>query len=155
MGYKNVYGFDASNSGINLAKNRFPQIAKNFFVHNAYEVQLPSNMPQKYDLIISMEVIEHLLYPKMYLKNINDWLKNEGYLILTTPYHGYFKNLLIALLNKFDHHVNPLWEGGHIKFFSKRTISKLLNQTGFKLMNFIGCGRIPYIWKSMVILAQK
>jgi 2-polyprenyl-6-hydroxyphenyl methylase/3-demethylubiquinone-9 3-methyltransferase len=95
------------------------------------------------------------LYPKIYLKNINDWLKNKGYLILTTPYHGYFKNLLITVLNKFDHHVNPLWEGGHIKFFSKRTISKLLNQTGFKLMNFIGCGRIFYIWKSMIFLAMK
>jgi len=91
----------------------------------------------------------------MYLKNINDWLKNEGYLILTTPYHGYFKNLLIAVLDKFDQHVNPLWEGGHIKFFSKKTISELLYQTSFKLMNFTGCGRIPYIWKSMIILAKK
>jgi len=64
-----------------------------------------------------VEVIEHLYSPKTYLANIYNWLKDDGYLILTTPYHGYLKNLAIALFNKFDNHFNPLWEGGHIKFF--------------------------------------
>ncbi len=155
LGLKNVHGFDASKSGIELAKKSFPELARNFFIHNAYESKLPSNVPHKYDLIISMEVIEHLYTPKTYLTNLTLWLEDNGHLILTTPYHGYLKNVLIALMNKFDKHFNPLWEGGHIKFFSKRTITKLLNQTGFKLMRLIGCGRIPFIWKTMIILTRK
>ncbi|MDI6889645.1 MAG: class I SAM-dependent methyltransferase [Thermodesulfovibrionales bacterium] len=155
FGFKSVYGFDASKSGIELAKRSFPELAENFFIHNAYESKLPSNVSQKYDLIISMEVIEHLYDPEKYLRNIYMWLKENGYLIITTPYHGYLKNVLIALLNKFDRHFEPLWEGGHIKFFSKNTLYKLLEETGIKPMKFYGAGRLPFLWKAMIVIGSK
>lgn len=153
--FKNIYGFDASESGIELAKKSFPDLADNFLIHSAYESKLPSNIPQKYDLIISMEVIEHLYSPETYLQNINRWLEDSGYLVLTTPYHGYLKNMLIAFLNKSDKHYDPLSEGGHIKFFSRRKLCRLLEEKGFKPLRFYGSGRFPYIWKSMVVVAQK
>jgi hypothetical protein len=86
---------------------------------------------------------------------LNKWLVNNGILIITTQYNGYFKNLMIALLNKSDTHFNPLWEGGHIKFFSKNTLEKLIYRNGFKLENFYGAGRIPYLWKSMILVCKK
>jgi len=113
-------------------------------------------MPEKnYDIILSIEVIEHLYSPDTYLSNINYWLKDSGLLILTTPYHGWLKNLAIAVTNKFDKHVNPLWEGGHIKFFSKKTIFEILKRNRFKPLMFKGIGRLPYLWKSMLIVAEK
>ena len=155
IGFKNVYGFDASKSGIDIAKRSFPDLSNRFFIHNAYEPKLSKGIPEKYDVIVSMEVIEHLYSPKTYLANIYTWLNDDGYLILTTPYHGYLKNLTITLLNKFDNHFNPLWEGGHIKFFSKYTLFQILKDVGFKQIKFSGCGRIPYLWKSMVVLCKK
>ena len=155
IGFKNVYGFDASKSGIDLAKRSFPDLSNRFFIHNAYEPKLSTGIPEKYDVIVSMEVIEHLYSPKTYLANIYTWLNDDGYLILTTPYHGYLKNLTITLLNKFDNHFNPLWEGGHIKFFSKGTMFNILKDSGLKPIKFTGCGRIHYFWKSMVILCKK
>ena len=121
---------------------------------------MPEGFPEKYDVILSVEVIEHLFLPKLYLNNINGWLKRDGLLILTTPYHGHLKNLLIALLNKYDVHHNPLWDYGHIKFFSKATIFKLLEECRFKPVYFKpvyfkGLGRFSYLWKSMLIVAKK
>lgn len=153
LGFKNIYGFDASSTGIEIAKKNFPEISDKFFIHNCYEENLPIN--HKFKLIISMEIIEHLYSPTKYLKNIYNWLDNDGYFILTTPYHGYLKNFLIAFLNKFDRHFSSLEEGGHIKFFSKKTLTLLLDSIGFKFIKFYGAGRIPYLWKSMVILAKK
>jgi 2-polyprenyl-3-methyl-5-hydroxy-6-metoxy-1,4-benzoquinol methylase len=155
MGFNSIYGFDASKSGIDVAKKNFPEISNQFFIHDAYETKLPTGIPVKFNVIISMEVIEHLYSPKTYLENIYKWLEDDGYLILTTPYHGYLKNLAIALLNKFDNHFNPLWEGGHIKFFSKYTLFQILKDVGFRPIKFSGCGRIPYLWKSMVVLCKK
>lgn len=152
---KNIFGFDASKSGIELAKKSFSDLADNFLIHSAYESKLPSNIPQKYDLIISMEVIEHLYSPETYLQNINRWLEDGGYLILTAPYHGYLKNMLIAFLNKSDKHYDPLSEGGHIKFFSKKKLYRLLKDNGFKPLRFYGSGRLTYLWKSMVVVARK
>ncbi len=102
-----------------------------------------------------MEVLEHLYSPVKYLKNIYNWLDNPGYLILTTPYHGYFKNLLIVLFNKFDKHFDPLWEGGHIRFFSTKTLHKILRETGFYPIRFYGSGRFPFLWKSIIVVAEK
>ena len=156
MRYKNVWGFDRSESGIKIARENFSELKDRFEICDVYNQKLPVAFQQGgYDIILSTEVIEHLYNPKAYLRNINDWMKQGGYLIITTPYHGYFKNIVVPLLNGFDKHVNPLWEGGHIKFFSFNTLSHILNETGFKILEFRGSGRVPYLWKSMVVVAQK
>lgn len=155
-GFKKIYGFDASESGIKIAKRNFLEIEDRFVIHNAYEKKLPDTIPEgNYDLILSVEVIEHLYSPHVYLQNIHQWLKKGGYLILTTPYHGYLKNIAISLFNKFDKHFNPLWEGGHIKFFTKKTLYALLRNSGFIPEKFIGIGRVSFLWKCMMILAKK
>ena len=155
-GYKNIWGFDLSLSGIEVAKKTNNDFGGRFAEHNAYEKSLPTDFPENnYDIVISTEVIEHLYSPSTYMKNINFWLKKGGYLILTTPYHGYLKNLAIALMNKFDWHASVLDEGGDIKFFSKNTLYKLLGQSGFSPVQFYGSGRLPFLWKSMVVIAEK
>jgi hypothetical protein len=47
-----------------------------------------------------------------------------------------------------------LWDGGHIKFWSKKTLSELLKREGFEVIDFHGVGRLPYLWKSMVLIAK-
>lgn len=155
-GYKDAWGFDVSESGIKVAKENYRDISNRFEVHNAYHTEFPNSFPKKdYDIILSVEVIEHMYSPKEYLKNINFWLKKDGFLIITTPYHGYVKNLAIALLDKIDKHFDPLQEGGHIKFFSKNTLCRLLEEVGMRPMKFYGSGRLPFLWKSMIVVGQK
>jgi hypothetical protein len=72
-----------------------------------------------------------------------------------TPYHGYLKNLALSVFDKWDFHHTPLWHGGHIKFWSKRTLTQLLTDSGFDVVEFHGVGRLPYLWKSMVLVATK
>lgn len=74
---------------------------------------------------------------------------------MTTPYHGYLKNLAISLAGAWDRHLDPFWDGGHIKQFSRKTITRLLQEGGFELRRFGGVGRMPGLWKSMIVLAQK
>jgi 2-polyprenyl-3-methyl-5-hydroxy-6-metoxy-1,4-benzoquinol methylase len=156
VGFKNSWGFDSSSKGIEIAKKNFPEISDKFFIHNCYDENLP-NLPigNKFQLIISMEVIEHLYNPDSYIKNLYNWLDSSAYLILTTPYHGYLKNFFIAFLNRFDKHVDPLCEGGHIKFFSKKNLYRLFEETKIKPIGFYGSGRLPFLWKSMVVVGKK
>jgi 2-polyprenyl-6-hydroxyphenyl methylase/3-demethylubiquinone-9 3-methyltransferase len=106
-----------------------------------------------FDLIISVEVIEHVYDPRALLHQAHTLLCRNGSLLLTTPYHGYLKNLLIAVLGKSDSHYNPLWDCGHIKFWSRQTISEALREAGFEAIKFYGAGRLAYLWKSMVLTA--
>ena len=60
-----------------------------------------------------------------------------GEMIISTPYHGYLKNLALAITGKFDRHFTVLWDGGHIKFWSVKTLTKLLNEFGFEVVEFV------------------
>lgn len=103
-----------------------------------------------------MEVIEHLYSPRAFVDAAAALLRANGggVLILSTPYHGYLKNLMISLLNKWDYHWGALWEGGHIKFWSRRSLGRLLAEAGFRNVRFRGVGRFPYLWRHMVLRAE-
>lgn len=149
----NAYGTDASPQGITQANKINPN---RFFIQDLSSDELPQQLKSiNFKTIVSTEVIEHLYNPRDFIAFAKKILtKNKGgEIILSTPYHGYLKNLLIAITGKWDSHANPLWDGGHIKLWSKKTLSLLLEEQGFKVTHFIGCGRLPYLWKSMVIRA--
>jgi len=70
---------------------------------------------------------------------------------VSTPYHGYIKNLALAVTGKLDAHFTVLWDGGHIKFFSRSTLEQMLREQGFEVTGFAGAGRWPLLWKSMLV----
>ena len=76
-----------------------------------------------FDVAIATEVIEHLVRPHNLPGFAKQLLRPGGPLIISTPYHGYLKNLVLALSNKWDSHLTPLWDGGHIKMWSRKTLS--------------------------------
>jgi 2-polyprenyl-3-methyl-5-hydroxy-6-metoxy-1,4-benzoquinol methylase len=151
LGY-NAYGTDASEKGIVIARTTN---ADRFFVQDLSSGELPAELQNlKFDTIISTEVIEHLYDPERFIDLCKQILNDKGEIIISTPYHGYLKNLTISLFNKWDTHINPLWLGGHIKLWSRKTLSRLLTNAGFSVTTFKGCGRVPYFWKSMIIKAK-
>lgn len=150
MGYR-VIGADLSQDGIEIAQKTYPDVS--FAVHSVYDdFQL---ITEPVDICISSEVIEHLYYPKTFLDNIYKIIRPGGWVILTTPYHGYLKNLALSLAGKWDNHFAVNWEGGHIKFFSEHSLSQMLKAAGFGNIQFGNAGRVKWLWKSMVCRAQK
>ena len=147
-----IYGIDASVSGVSIANGRYPG---RFFVQDISSEQLQNALSEfQFDVVISTEVIEHLYAPRSYMKLIKNILPRGGVVIISTPYHGYLKNLVMALTNRLDGHFTVLWDGGHIKFWSRRTLTMLLNEFGFRVTKFKGSGRFPLLWKSMFISAK-
>ena len=150
----NVYGTDASVKGIEIANKTNPG---RFAVQDLSSDDLPPELASiQFDTIISTEVIEHLYDPRKFIDfTKRTLLKNGGgEIIISTPYHGYFKNLALAITGKMDSHFGPLWDGGHIKFWSRKTLSRLLEEKGFVVTDFTGCGRMPYLWMSMLMKAR-
>ena len=145
-----VVGIDQAEDGIAIAQATYPNL--NFEVRSVYD-DLKGLMTDV-DLVISSEVIEHLFYPQRFIRNLYDVIRPGGHIILTTPYHGYLKNLLIGMFGLWDQHHTIDWEGGHIKFFSKKSLSRLLRSNGFVEIVYRNAGRIPFLWKSMVCRAK-
>jgi len=149
----NLHGIDISKSGIEHSRSAYPFV--NFSVADVAAENFTHPLAGKCDLLISTEVVEHVMLPRWFAKNCYLMLKPGGQLIVTTPYHGYLKNLSLALTGQFDHHFHALWDYGHIKFWSRKTLTRLLEEAGFQMTGFSGSGRLPYLWKSMVIKCSK
>lgn len=147
-----VVGCDADEKAIALARQ--DRSSATFEQVSVYDSPSRLNAVD-FDLVISAEVVEHLFLPRSLPRFAHAALRANGHFVITTPYHGYLKNLVLALLGKWDGHHDPLWDGGHIKFWSRATLSKLLEDEGFVVEQFRGVGRMPFLWKSMLLTARK
>jgi 2-polyprenyl-3-methyl-5-hydroxy-6-metoxy-1,4-benzoquinol methylase len=147
-----VTGFDMSPSGIWYAQGAFEGL--HFEVASAYE-DLRERFDNPFDACVCVEVIEHLYDPRAFVDRIYEVLRPGGLFVLTTPYHGYVKNLALAVTGKMDSHYGALWDGGHIKFWSRASLTALLEERGFRVIGFEGAGRVPLLWKSMILTGCK
>lgn len=148
LGYQ-VTGVDASASGIQIARRAYPNVN---FVEALIDRELSLG---QFDLVVSSDVIEHMYRPSDLLEAARALLKPGGQILLGTPYHGYLKNLVLAATGKMDAHFSALHDGGHIKFFSVKTLSMLMRTHGFNDLNFTFYGRAPRLWKNMICHARK
>lgn len=149
------HGIDLSEGGIARARERYPRID---FATASLNDDLRTIFPgiREFDAIYSVEVIEHLYSPVTFARRAMEALRPGGLLIVTTPYWGYAKNVLLAVTGRIDRALTALWEGGHIKHWSRATLTRLLTEAGFEFVAFHGCGRpIPFLWKNMVIVVRK
>ncbi len=148
-----VVGIDASESGIASARQRYP--AGRWEVMLADEAVLSNLNEAAFDVVLSTEVVEHLYNPRAYMRGVWAALRPGGKAVISTPYHGYLKNLAISVRGKWDKHADPLWDGGHIKLWSRRTLGRLMTESGLTDLRFVGAGRLPYLWMSMVMSGIK
>lgn len=150
MGY-DVFGVDPSEEGIVQAKLADP--AARLEIGSAYDPL--SEKFGKFPAVVSLEVVEHVYYPRLFAKCFFDLLEPGGIAIISTPYHGYLKNLALALSGKWDGHFTALWDHGHIKFWSIATLTELFREQGMERNSVHRVGRFPILAKSMILTFRK
>ena len=128
----NAIGFDISKESVDKANTRFG----NFFkCVDVFEKK--ANSVESFDAIICSEVIEHVDNPYRFLNHCYKYLNPNGILILTTP-------------NRSNYDNNVIWKSSlppvHISFFNKKSVNKLVNRTGGKILEFININN--FYWKN-------
>jgi 2-polyprenyl-6-hydroxyphenyl methylase/3-demethylubiquinone-9 3-methyltransferase len=146
-----VHGVDPSDSGIEYARRSFP--ALDLRQGSAYDPLAASF--GAFPLVVSLEVVEHVYAPRAFAACARDLLEPGGYLLLSTPYHGYLKNLALAVSGRMDAHFTALWDHGHIKFWSRKTITSLLEEAGLRVKRIHRVGRLAAFARSMLVVAYR
>ncbi len=72
------HGYDFASSGLRVARENFP--AATFAERDLYDT-----FPDRYDVILCTEVLEHLQRPHLALNNLLDQLAPDGHLLATVP----------------------------------------------------------------------
>ena len=146
-----VVGIDPSQEGVEQARTAYCDL--NVELGSAYDNLL--DRFGAFDVVVSLEVIEHLYSPHVLASNIHRILRPGGFAVVSTPYHGYLKNLALSVAGQWDFHHHPLVEHGHIKFWSKQTLEQLMAGSGMDLKEFYRLGRVPALGKSMMMVFER
>jgi 2-polyprenyl-3-methyl-5-hydroxy-6-metoxy-1,4-benzoquinol methylase len=147
-----VAGVEPSRQGLALARATYPGLDR--LEHGTIYEPLAERFG-RFSAVVCLEVIEHLYFPRRLAEAAFALLEPGGTLVVSTIYHGYLKNIALAVLGRFDRHVDPLWDHGHIKFFSARTLTRLLTDAGFENVAVRRPDLIPQFACSMVASARR
>ncbi len=84
----------------------------------------------QFQLVTLHQVFEHLPEPNAMLKDVHRILENGGVLFISVPYIYGITTLLMGRRG-------PHYDGvGHLNYFSKRTLKKILAKHGFDVVRF-------------------
>lgn len=122
-----VLGIDISTNGIKIAKQNVSKLK----IRNAKfrKISFPNKIPNdKYDIILCLEVLEHLNNDYDAVSKIRKLLKKDGILIASSPSINSVMYRM-GLLNKFDTEV------GHLRRYSEKSFCTLFLKAKFKIVD--------------------
>jgi len=139
----NVLGIDIARNAIDLALNS----ANYYNIHNvkfkSIDFLREWNKAQSFDFVLCSHILEHIPNDAAFLKHIQQSLKPKGVLLLLTPtkYSSfYIVNKSIKGYVQFDKEV------GHLRRYTKREISTLIANAGFKINKVVFLDGILRDW---------
>ncbi len=147
--FTDFYGVDISPTRIRLAEEEAKRkfgMANNihFSVQNIDEgIDFPD---EAFDVVTCLAVLEHVFYVYFVVKEIHRVLKNNGILILEVPNIAYLRYRIHLLFGKLPVTSSPYnweeigWDGGHLHYFTKSTLWRLLKDMGFEILKVSGSG---------------
>lgn len=141
-------GLDVSDIALQAAKKRISNV-------ELLPIQDGGSFPVesgRVDFVFTSEVIEHVYDTENAISELSRILRKGGQLLLTTPYHGFLKNIALVLFG-FDKHFNPT--GPHVRFFSNKALFALLAKHGLRVLSHGYYGRFFPFSHSVYVLAVK
>jgi 2-polyprenyl-3-methyl-5-hydroxy-6-metoxy-1,4-benzoquinol methylase len=95
-------------------------------------------IPGRYDVVMALELIEHLKDPFAFLARARDLLKPSGRIVLSTPNTGHWSVVADLLAGRIDYLATGLFTYTHYRFFTRRTLEDWLSMAGFARFQISG-----------------
>jgi 2-polyprenyl-3-methyl-5-hydroxy-6-metoxy-1,4-benzoquinol methylase len=107
-----------------------------------------------FDAVWAGETLEHVLDTTAWLSQVRRVLRSGGTLALSTPAHDRLGVLVLALsARRFDEHFDP--RSDHVRFYTRRTLTRLLADFGFEQIDVRGAGGRPGARRTLLASAVR
>jgi len=132
-GVKYVTGVDIETSSIDIAYKKLDRAIK----ANIEEDDLPLEK-ESFDLILLADVVEHLIDPWTSLKKLHQFLRPDGFVLVSIPNIQHWRNIVNLILGVWEYAGSGMMDITHLRFFTKDSIIHLLENAGYKVTKIQG-----------------
>ena len=94
---------------------------------------IPPEVGSGFDLVLMADVLEHLGKPGVLLEQCKDVLTPDGSIMLCVPNIGHWYPRSRAALGMFDYDQRGILDASHLRFFTRRSIRKLVERSGYRV----------------------
>jgi SAM-dependent methyltransferase len=143
-----VTGVDPSRVALERARASYPELD---FAAVSQDGGLPF-ADVSFDVVVCLNVLQHVADTQRLLSEARRVLAPRGLLSVAVPFHGIFKNVLIAL-RSFESHHDPLEPV--LRFYTKRSLARLLSDFGFEHARLRSAGGLPLLRETLLAHAQR
>ncbi|MDR2693210.1 MAG: class I SAM-dependent methyltransferase [Chitinispirillales bacterium] len=148
------WGVEPFEEAAKVAGTRMDKVLVGLYDNVANEV--PDNY---FDMVIANDIIEHLEQPWNFLQSIKKKMTINAFIVLSIPNVRYYLNLGELLIHKDWKYVNSgILDITHLRFFTKKSIIRLLNENGFEIEMMKGINPIkvykrhlPKYWLAKIV----
>lgn len=91
---------------------------------------------RRFDTILFVDVLEHLVDPSAALKKVLPFLKEGGHLIASIPNIAHAAISWELAHGRFDYQKFGLLDNTHIRFFTKKNVTKLFEEAGYRIISW-------------------
>jgi 2-polyprenyl-3-methyl-5-hydroxy-6-metoxy-1,4-benzoquinol methylase len=145
-----VVGVDVAEEPLRRARSRHPEL-------DVRRVSVDGDWPladASFDAVWAGETIEHVADTAAWLSEVRRVLRSGGALLLSTPAHGRLRMLALALsARRLDEHFDP--RSDHLRFYTRRTLARLLADFGFERIEVRGAGGPPGARRALLAAAVR
>ena len=141
----NVTGIDASEKNINVARLH----SKKSGLQINYLNKSPENLneKEKYDIILNLEIVEHVENVNLYIKSCYKLLKKNGLMFTATLNRSFISYLKAIIGAEYILRWLPIGTHDWNKFIKPEELEQLLNQEKFSTLNLKGLKFNPLFQK--------
>jgi len=109
--------------------------------------KLTRKFDNHFDLVLGMEVIEHVENPWQYIRLLKKMMNDAGYLLITTPnITSWLSRIIFLFTGQFHQFSDADLDYGHIAPISEWELRVILKKENFKNIKMYPAGTLPAVW---------
>jgi 2-polyprenyl-3-methyl-5-hydroxy-6-metoxy-1,4-benzoquinol methylase len=131
---KNVEGVEFNPEALKIAQTKLDSVFKVDLNQGNNPL---ADITGKYDCILLLDILEHLIDPKKILDSCKAILNDPGYVIISLPNIRHYTVLMpLIFKNNWEYSEEGILDKTHLRFFTLNSATKLIESAGFKVTTF-------------------
>jgi glycosyltransferase involved in cell wall biosynthesis len=103
------------------------------FVKADLDQGVPAEVGTGFDIVLAADVLEHVRQPQQLLGEVKSLLRSDGTAFVCVPNVAHWYPRFRSLLGAFDYDQRGILDRTHLRFFTRRSIRRLVEREGFRV----------------------